>query len=196
MPARTSDRPIDALFLERWSPRAFDRSNLSQEDLLTILEAARWAPSAFNLQPWHFLYAHRDDAHWSLFLSLLIPWNQLWARNASVLIYVLSDSEAPSKGGNILSHSHSYDAGAAWALLSLQATRMGYHSHGMTGIDFEQARIRLRIPRQTKLEAAIAIGRMGDPASLDESLRAREHPSHRKPLGEVATHGPCSTPVS
>src|SRR3569623_1040717 len=92
MPQRQSDHPVHPLFLDRWSPRAFDGSDLADADLFTIFEAARWAPSAFNSQPWRFLYAKRGDANWKRFLSLLIPWNQGWAHSASVLIYILSDS--------------------------------------------------------------------------------------------------------
>src|SRR5690349_8362831 len=132
METRQPDHPIDPLFLERWSPRAFDGSDLPEADLLRIFEAARWAPSAFNSQPWRFLYARRGDEHWDLFLSLLIPWNQGWAHSASVLVYILSDSlPITDKAGQPQpSTTHSFDAGAAWACLALQATRMGYHAHG------------------------------------------------------------------
>jgi nitroreductase len=90
--ARQADHPIEPWFLERWSPRAFDGSAISDEHLLTIFEAARWAPSAFNYQPWRFLYTRRGDADWARFLDLLIPFNQAWAGNAAVLIYILSDT--------------------------------------------------------------------------------------------------------
>src|SRR3954452_10072684 len=92
MSPRQPDHPVDPLFLARWSPRAFDGSELPEEDLLTLFEAARWAPSAFNSQPWRFLYARRGDENWPLFLSLLIPWNQSWAHSASALVYILSDT--------------------------------------------------------------------------------------------------------
>ena len=192
MPPRQPDHPIDPLFLERWSPRAFDGSDLPDEDLLAIFEAARWAPSAFNSQPWHFLYAKRGDANWARFLSLLIPWNQSWAHSASVLVYIVSDSlpftdkttrePAPST-------THGFDAGAAWACLALQATRMGYLAHGMSGIQHELARIELGLPERFHLNAACVIGRIGDPAQLDEKLRAREAPSGRKPLAEFVHAG-------
>jgi nitroreductase len=193
---RRADRPIDPLFLERWSPRAFDASDMSEADLLTIFEAARWAPSAFNSQPWRFLYARRGDENWALFLSLLIPWNQSWAHSASALIYILSDS-TPSvdrAGEPKLSHSHSFDAGAAWACLALQAARMGYFAHGMSGIQMELARAELRVPERYRIEAAAAIGRLGDPAMLDDKLRAREVPSGRKAVAEFAFAGTFPSP--
>src|SRR4051812_29920955 len=107
MTQRTSDHAIDPLFLERWSPRAFDGSEIPDADLMTMFEAARWAPSAFNSQPWRFLYAKRWDANWERFLGLLIPWNQGWAHSASVLIYILSDSLMETKP-EVWKESHSH----------------------------------------------------------------------------------------
>ena len=191
MSARQAAYPIDEVFLERWSPRAFDGSDMPCEHLFTILEAARWAPSAFNLQPWRFLYAFKGDAHWEGFVSLLIPFNQEWAKSASVLLYILSDSLAETKwGGEQVSHSHSFDAGAAWACLALQASLIGYHAHAMTGVDFDLARGELDVPSRLRIEAAVAIGRMGDSAILSEKLRAREEPSSRKSLAEISFAGP------
>jgi nitroreductase len=189
--ARQPDHPVDALFLERWSPRAFDGSEMPEKDLHTIFEAARWAPSAFNSQPWRFLYAKRDDADWERFLSLLIPWNRSWAHSASVLIYILSDTRpiVDKAGQPQGSHSHSFDAGAAWACLALQATRMGYHAHGMSGVAFDRARAELRVPERFRIEAAAVIGHIGDPAILDERMRAREAPSDRRPVSDFAFRG-------
>jgi nitroreductase len=192
MSLRESAHPIDPLFLERWSPRAFDGAEVPDADLAAMFEAARWAPSAFNSQPWRFLYAKRDDADWATFLSLLIPWNQSWAHTASVLVYILSDTMpfTDRKTGEPKdSSTHAFDAGAAWVSLALQATRLGYHAHGMSGIQYELARETLRIPTRFALNAACAIGRIGDPGQLDEKLRAREQPSDRKPQEEFAFRG-------
>jgi nitroreductase len=188
---READHPIDPLFLERWSPRAFDGSDMPEADLLTLFEAARWAPSAFNGQPWRFLYARRGDPHWQRFLGLLIPWNQEWAQSASVLIFILSDSLIETKwGGEAVSHSHSFDAGAAWACLALQAARLGYQAHGMSGVEFDRAREELGVPERFRIEAAAVVGRIGDPAILSEKLRAREGPSGRKAMTEFVFNGP------
>jgi nitroreductase len=191
MADRQPDRPVDRLFLERWSPRAFDGSEMPEEDLLTMLEAARWAPSAFNSQPWRFLYARRGDADWQRFLGLLIPWNQSWAHSASALVYILSDSLpfTDKTGEPATSHTHSYDAGAAWACFALQASLIGYQAHGMSGVDFERAAAELGVPERYRIEAAAVVGRLGDPAMLPEKLRAREVPSGRNPVEEFAFQG-------
>ena len=188
---RASTRAVDSLFLDRWSPRAFDSSAIPQADLDTIFDAARWAPSAFNYQPWRFLYAHRDDADWQRFLELLLPFNQGWVKNAGAIVFILSDTlmAAPGSDDYNPSHSHSFDAGAAWALLALQATRLGYHTHGMTGVDFDKARAELAVPERFRIEAAVAIGRQGDKSVLPEALQAREEPSDRKPIESFAHQG-------
>ena len=195
MSDRQADHSIDPLLLERWSPRAFDGSQVPDEDLASMFEAARWAPSAFNTQPWHFLYAKRGDGNWERFLSLLIPWNQSWAHSASVLVYILSDTTpgTDKQGMSQESLTHSFDAGAAWMSLALQATRMGYLAHGMSGIQYDHARAELRIPDRYRLNAACVIGRLGDPAILPERLRARESPSGRKPQTDFVHAGnfPC-----
>jgi nitroreductase len=191
MADRQPDHPVDSLFIERWSPRAFDGAELAESDLLTMLEAARWAPSAFNSQPWRFLYALRGGADWERFLGLLIPWNQSWAQSASALVYILSDRlpMTDKAGDPATSHTHSYDAGAAWACFALQATRMGYQAHGMSGVDFERAQAELGVPERYRIEAAAVVGRVGDPATLPENLRARETPSGRKAVEEFAFPG-------
>ena len=192
MSERRANHPIDPLFLERWSPRAFDGSEVPDADLETMFEAARWAPSAFNSQPWHFLYAKRGEADWERFLSLLIPWNQSWAHTASVLVYIVSDSTPftdKKTGEPAPSTTHSFDAGAAWVSLALQATRMGYHAHGMSGIQYELARAELGLSDRYQLNAACAIGRIGDAGQLDEKMRAREFPSDRKPQGAFVHAG-------
>ena len=148
MSLRHADHPIEPLFLERWSPRAFDGTAVPEEDLQTMFEAARWAPSAFNSQPWRFLYTHRGDPHWETFVNLLVPFNQDWAKHAAVLVYIVSDTLPFTNraGEPSPSLTHSYDAGAAWALLALQAWRMVYYAHGMSGIELDQAREALAVP--------------------------------------------------
>jgi len=185
---RTTDTALDPLFLHRWSPRAYDGTTIPAADLRTILDAGRWAPSSFNYQPWRFLYATRDDAaNWQRFLDTLIPFNANWVKESSVLIYVLSETTmgSPDKP----SHTHSFDAGAAWGSIALQAHLLGYHAHGMIGLDLDKARAELAVPEGFRIEAAIAIGTKGDPSVLPESLRARDVPSDRKPLDDIAYPG-------
>jgi len=174
MTERQSDHAIDPLFLERWSPRAFDGSEVPDEDLAAMFDAKR------------------GDADWERFLGLLIPWNQSWAHTASVLVYIISDSlpmTDRSTGEPAPSTTHSFDAGAAWVSLALQATRMGYHAHGMSGIQYDLARAELGLPDRYQLNAACVIGRIGDTAQLDEKMRSREHPSGRKPQEEFTFRG-------
>ncbi len=190
MSDRFTDTALASLFLDRWSPRAFDGSAISTADLRTIIDAARWAPSAFNYQPWRLLYALRGDDNWSRFLGALKPFNQGWAKNAAVLFYIVSDTMAVSGSGQESpSHSHSFDAGAAWAQMALQASILGLHAHGMAGVEFDRARAELAVPDRFRIEAAIAIGKRGDPAILDEALRARELPSGRKAIDDIAFAG-------
>ncbi|WP_036262555.1 nitroreductase family protein [Methylocapsa aurea] len=189
--SRKADYPLEAFFLERWSPRAFIVEPMPDEDLRTIFEAARWAPSSFNSQPWRFLYAKRDAPDFAKFLGLLIEFNQSWAKNASVLAVLVSKKTFLPSGKTepVASHSHSLDAGAAWGYLALQASRLGYAAHGMTGFDIERAAVDLNVPDDCRVEMAFALGRPGDKSTLPESLRARELPSSRNPQSTFVFEG-------
>lgn len=187
---RTAAFPIDPIFIERWSPRAFHPEPMPTEALLTILEAARWAPSAYNVQPWRFLYALRDDAHWPRFLSLLDSFNQSWAGSASALVFLLSDTGTDDAAQQQASPIRSFDTGAAWSHIALQAVRLGYHAHAMAGIAFEAARTSLAVPPRFRIEIAVALGRRADPETLPPQLREREWPSPRRSLTETAFAGP------
>lgn len=188
---RTASKNINPIFLDRWSPRAFTGETISHDTLLTILEAGHWAPSAFNYQPWRFVYAIKGDAHFDTLLGSLIEFNQGWAKNASALVFVVSDTlSRPADGGEAKpSRSHSFDAGAAWGYIALQALHLGYHAHGMTGVDFDKAAKAIHLPEGFHIEAAVAIGKMGDKSILPEGLQAKEVPNSRKPLAEVAFEG-------
>lgn len=188
---RQPNFPIDPIFVQRWSPRAFDASPMSLVDLHTILEAARWAPSAFNIQPWRFVYALRNDEHWETFLGLLDPFNEAWAHNASALVFIVSDTLTPAHGSSPAkpSRTHSFDAGAAWAHLALQATALGYQAHAMAGIFFDEVTRQLSIPERYRVDIAVAIGRQASPTALPPALREREAPSNRMPLDQIAFDG-------
>ena len=188
---RTADYPIDPMFLQRWSPRAFTGEPISETDLLTMLEAGRWATSSYNSQPWRFLYARRDTPHWDRFLNLLAPFNQGWAKDASALMVLVSNSlmRPPGADKDVPSHSHSLDAGAASSYFALQATRMGWFVHGMVGFDMERAFAELNVPQGYRVEAAYAVGKQGDKSKLPEALQAREYPSPRIPLAQLAFEG-------
>ena len=186
---RTSEHDIDPLFLERWSPRAFDGQPLSEAEILRILEAAHWAPSAFNAQPWRFVYALKGTAEFDRLLDLLVEFNQSWAKDAGALVFIISKIEHGEGDKAQPLYSHSFDAGAAWGLMSLQARLSGFYAHGMTGLKFDALNAALGVPEGYRVEAAAAIGRGADASTLPEGLRAREVPSTRKPLAEVAFKG-------
>jgi len=190
MTERSEAHPgVEELIVRRWSPRSFDRSEIPSEDLDVIFEAASWAPSAFNIQPWTFLYARRGDENWDRFLSLLVEFNQSWAKDASVLVFIVSNRMQGRGEKKSPNHSHSFDAGAAWAQMALQATAMGYHAHGMTGLEFGKAEEELGIPEDHRLEAAAVIGTKAPKENLPEKLQEREAPSGRKDLAEIAIAG-------
>lgn len=185
---RRAEHAIEPLFLRRWSPRAFDASKISAGDLMRILEAARWAPSAYNIQPWRFVYVLRGDPFWDTWLGLLDPFNASWAGAASALVFLFSDRLMPARDGQPRqpSASHRFDAGAAWAQLSLQATAMGFHAHAMGGINADAVRRTLAVPEHYEVEVGIAIGRQASAENLPAALREREVPSDRLPLVRVA----------
>lgn len=191
IPARQSEFDVDPLFLGRWSPRAFAETPVSEAELLTVLEAAHWAPSAFNAQPWRFIYARRGDAHWDKLLEVLVDFNRGWAQHAGALVVIVSKTHNSPEDGSAPApiYSHSFDAGAAWGQLSLQARLLGLYAHGMTGLNFDKAPELLGIPEGYRIEAAVALGHIGDKASLPDFLRDREVPSPRRPLAEVAFAG-------
>jgi nitroreductase len=188
---RTADHSIDPIYLNRWSPRAFNPEPISEGELCRMFEAARWAPSAYNSQPWRFIYARRDTEHWDTLFELLFDTNKIWAKNASVLMVLVSKKviNVPGKTEPIPSHSHSLDAGAAWAYLALEAARLGWHAHGMAGFDTSLAASRLHIPNDYRVEIAIALGKKGDRASLPEALAAREAPNTRNSQDQFAFEG-------
>lgn len=195
--ARKAGYRINPLFIQRWSARAFTDEAISHEQLLGLFEAARWAPSAYNAQPWRFIYALKGSAHWESFLQLLIEFNRSWAANASALVFIISRTQfqPPSKEAPSPFPTHAFDAGAAWASLALQAQDAGWSAHAMAGFDQQQARAVLGIPDEYAIQAAIAIGRPGNPESLPEGLRARETPSQREPLEQLVAEGGFTFPA-
>ena len=171
---RTADHPIAPLFLDRWSPRIFSGEAIPDADLFTILEAARWAPSASNLQPWRFLYAKRDSADWQRFFDPLSPGNQGWVAGTAVLIAIVSRrTRQPKEGPAVESYSHSFDAGAAWACLALQASLIGWAAHAMGGFDVARATRDLSVPDDYRVECMVAIGRYLPDASNPAKVNAR-----------------------
>jgi nitroreductase len=189
--SRESEYSIDPKFLDRWSPRAFTGEIIEEAEVLTWLDAAHWAPSSANMQPWRFIYALKGSVYWETFVGLLNDANQEWAKNASALIFVISRSFTGAAGSSEEkpSYTHSFDAGAAWGHLAMQARVSGFYAHGMGGIKHEQIKETFGIPHSYRVEAAVAVGRIADKSVLSERNQAREFPSQRKPLSEVAFNG-------
>lgn len=156
--------------------------DVDEATLLTLFEAARWAPSSNNNQPWRFIYARRNTPRWEVFFELLAEGNRVWVKNAAVLIAVISktsfDSGKPAR-------THSYDAGAAWVSLALQGSLKNLVVHGMQGFDYDKAREALQVPDGYTVEAMIAVGQPGKKEDLPDYLQAREFPSPRKKLDEI-----------
>lgn len=195
---RSPERSVEPLLVERWSPRAMSGEPITHRELLSLFEAARWAPSSYNNQPWRFVWARRDTPGWDLLFELLVDFNQRWSRNAAVLIAVLSRRSFERNGEP--SRTHSFDTGAAWMNLALQGTAMGLVVHGMEGFDYDRARDVLDVPEDLAVEAMAAVGRPAPVESLPERLQEREQPSGRKAVHEIAFEGrfpvaePAGTP--
>jgi nitroreductase len=186
--SRKADHPVDKLFLDRWSPRAMSGEEIPETELMVLFEAARWAPSSYNNQPWRILYAHRNSEHWPLFFDLLAETNKNWARNASVLLLFISKTTFDHNGKP--SVTHSYDTGAAWENLALQGALKGYVVHGMQGFNYERARVELNVPEGFQVEGMAAVGYPGEKAALPEPLHKMETPNERRGLGKTICEGP------
>ncbi len=182
---RAPDWDIDSMFTDRWSPRALAPEPLSDREVQTLFEAARWAPSCFNEQPWLFVYATAPEERRRL-VACLAPKNQAWAGQAPLVMFLLA-RRTFQKGGKENRHAP-YDAGAAWMALALQARKLGLYAHAMAGFNQEKAHDVLGASKEEyHVMAAVAVGRKTDDAGLPEDLRAMESPNSRKPHAEVAT---------
>ena len=179
-PAETSV-PIHDLIRHRWSPRAFDPRPVESEKLRSLFEAARWASSSYNAQPWYFIVGTKDDPeNYNRVLDSFVEFNQGWAKQAPVV--ALSVAKLTFDDGKPNRHAF-HDVGQAAANLSLQAEALGLSVHQMAGIDPEKARKLFHIPADYEAVAGIALGYAGDPSSLGDEMRKRElAPRQRKPL--------------
>ena len=186
-PVRIANYPVNQLFLERWSPRAMSGEAIPPDELMVLFEAARWAPSSNNNQPWRILYAHRDSAHWPTFLSLLVESNRVWAQHAAALLLFISKQSFDYNSKPSITHS--FDCGAAWENLALQGTLSGYVVHAMQGFSYTHAKSELNIPEGFQVEAMVAVGKPGRIDDLPEELQKREFPSGRKSLSEIICEG-------
>ncbi|MDB5036993.1 MAG: nitroreductase [Bacteriovoracaceae bacterium] len=185
---REVDHEISPIFPLRWSKRAMSGELITKEELLRLFEAARWAPSSFNNQPWRFIYALRNSEDFDRFSDLLQESNRVWAKEAAVLVLIVSHKTFDKTGQP--ARTHSFDTGAAWENIALQASHMGFVCHGMEGFDYIQAYDELSIPRdQYVVEAMAAIGKPGNIEILPTKLKEKEHPNTRKPIEEFVFEG-------
>ena len=180
--------PVHDLIRDRWSPRAFSDKPVEPAILASLFEAARWAPSSNNEQPWAYLVATKDNPQdFAKMLSVLVDFNAGWAKSAPVLVLAMSRLKFPNANPN---RNAFYDTGAATALLSVEATARGLAVHQMAGFDPAKAKQVFQIPEDCEAIAAIAIGYPGDPTSLPKPLHDREvAPRTRKPLSEFVMSG-------
>ncbi|SDD83427.1 nitroreductase family protein [Belnapia rosea] len=189
-----AEHPIEALLRRRWSPRSFTGAPVAQAAIDSLLEAARWAASSSNQQPWHLILARRDTEPeaFARLLGTLAPGNQAWADKAGVLMLAVARMTNPANGNP--NRDAFYDTGAAMAQMALQAAALGLQLHQMGGFDAAKAREAFGIPEGYEPAAAIALGHVAPaealPGGMDGALAAREvAPRQRRPIGDWAFFG-------
>ena len=188
---RKADFPVDAQFTERWSPRAYTGEVIAESDIMRRLEAARWAPSSNNAQPWRFAIVMRNDPQWDSLFATLNPNNQTWASKAGALVAIASYQLATKAGSPDLvpNGMHAFDTGAAWAYMALQAHLNGFALHGIGGFNKEAGAKVLNLPADHTLQMLATVGKRGDAGTLPDALREREAPNARKPLTALVSRG-------
>ena len=184
---RQAHYSVDPLILNRWSSRAMSGEDVAEEELMSLFDAARWAPSAFNEQPWRFVYVRKGTEQWDNIFSTLVEFNQSWVKNASVMVAIISSKNSSHNDKPF--KTHSFDTGAAWQNLALQAMANGLVCHGMSGFDFDAATSALGISDNFELHMIAAIGKPGDKEKLPFDLQEREVMSSRKDLAEFVFEG-------
>jgi len=186
-PADT-DKPLLEAIAKRWSPRAFAEREPTDAELELVFEAARWAASCFNDQPWRYILVRRTEPEFADALAGLVESNQAWAREAPVLGFSLAQPSFTQTGKPNMHAWH--DVGAASALLSIQAASIGLLVHQMAGIHRDVVRERFAVPDQFEVVAGLAMGWPGDPQQLAEPYRERElAPRSRRALSETLIRG-------
>jgi|HubBroStandDraft_6_1064221.scaffolds.fasta_scaffold16823_6 nitroreductase len=178
-----------AVIRHRWSPRSFADHDVSAVDLKTVFEAASWAASSYNEQPWRFFVGRRNSETYEKIFSTLMELNQQWARTAPVLIMGVTKTKFSHNGAP--NRVALYDLGAAAATLCYEATELGLHTHQMAGFSVDAARKVFNVPEDYIFGAVIALGYQGEPGALtNQHMLAQEtSPRQRKPLNEIVLSG-------
>ena len=187
---RIASADVDPLFINRWSPRSFSDEQLTDAEIASIFEGARWSPSSFNRQPWLFVY-ETDGPDRETFDSILMPGNQLWASKAPLIGFIFAETKT-QEGRR--PRTSQFDTGAAWMALALQARSLGIYTHGMAGIDYDSVHEKLGVSDEyyTAMCGFVA-GRIGPREALPEDLQERESPNDREPISEIAHKGVMTT---
>ena len=187
MAQRSTQYHINSIFIERWSARAMSGKAMPKQELLTLFEAARWAPSSYNNQPWRFVFAMRDTPEWKPFFETLVDFNKQWVCNASALVVIVSKDVF--EYNNKPSRTASFDTGAAWMSLAIQGFMKGMVVHGMEGFDYEKAKQVIKLPENHTILAMCAVGYPGDISVLPPDIAQKEVLSDRKPLETLIFEG-------
>lgn len=183
---RIASADVNPLIIDRWSPRSFSNEPLTEAEVASIFEGARWAPSSFNRQPWLFVY-ETDGPDREIFDSLLMPGNQVWATKAPLIGFIFANTKSPD---GRRPRSAQFDTGAAWMSMALQARSLGIYTHAMAGIDYDSVNEKLGVSDEfyTAMCGFVA-GRIGPPEALPDDLQERESPNDRKAISEIAHKG-------
>ncbi|CAK7023761.1 nitroreductase family protein [Saezia sanguinis] len=189
---RSTTHHIHEVFTQRWSPRSFTGEAIDEKTLMSFFEAAHWAPSAHNSQPWRFIYALKGSLEWEPLFAPIFPQNQIWAQNASALVLFVAQTQwiPPLMDHEVPLPYHALDVGAAAMCFSLQATMSGWDTHPIAGFDKESAHNLLGIPDLFAPLLLMAVGRRNpDISALPKELQEREKPSSRIALNELVSKG-------
>ncbi len=179
-----TNHPVIDFIKDRWSPVVFSNKPVISSDLMSVFEAARWAPSSRNEQPWRFLYGHNGDEVFNQIYSTLMDGNKIWAKNAAVLIAVFSEKFS-SFNQKPMKH-YFFDTGSACTLLQIQAISMGIYSHTMGGFSSKKIVENFSIPDNLEPATVIAMGYLGNPNSAPKELAERDSTKRtRKDLKEI-----------
>lgn len=189
-----ADFPIAGIFAERWSPRAISEQPIEEEKIRTLFEAARWAPSSSNLQPWHYIYATKDDGDMRLALESLLTEGNSWAKNAYLLLISFAYTKRKKSDGTFAdNYHHLHDTGAATYSIALQCEPLGLVGHQMAGFDMTKANELLGVPADYVPGSMMAIGYPAEVSILPEPNRSKERaPRQRKEQAEFVFHGKWS----
>ena len=191
---RVPEAEVAPEFVARWSPRAFRPDPLTPEQIASLFEAMRWAPSCFNEQPWRVVYGAAGEPEHARITDILILSNQVWAARAPLLLILFARRHFTHN--NKPNRTAAFDVGAAWMSLALQAGRLGLHAHAMAGFDLARAYTELGVDPEThEAIAAVAVGHRGEPDAIPQPLRAREVPSGRNPRASFVFHGRFPAPA-